>query len=92
MILFSINLALLTVLFFIVGMIKPKWALFFLKQPTRFLIMAITMISVMVTFTIYGEGVKRAKEEREAKAPVQKEQSVVPVPVPAAPAPTPAIK
>ncbi len=87
MILFSINLALLTVLFFIVGMIKPKWALFFLNAPTRFLIVAITTVLVMITLTVYGEGVRRAKEEREVKTPVAIEQSVVPVPVPAPAAP-----
>lgn len=89
MVLFSINLALLTVLFFIVGMIKPKWALFFLNAPSRFLIVGITTVMVMVTFTVYGEGLRREKLEKEAQNPAPKEQSLVPVPVPAAPATAP---
>jgi len=82
MILFAINLGLLTILFFIVGMIKPKWSLFFLKEPSRFLVMAITMILVMISFTIYGEGIRRSKEEKEKQNPAPKTQSIVPVPVP----------
>ena len=82
MILFAINLGLLTVLFFIVGMIKPKWSLFFLKEPSRFLVMAITMILVMISFTLYGEGIRRSKEEKQKETPAPKIQSIVPVPMP----------
>lgn len=84
----AIELGLLTLLFFFSGMIKPKWPLFFLNQPTRFLVMAITMVMVMVTITTYGEAVKHKNLAMPAgQAAIAKQQSPVPVPsVPAAPA------
>ena len=84
MILFAFNLAIWTVLFFIIGMIKPQWPLFFLKKPDRFIIVIITTILVMLTFTLYGEGHRRAEAEEKAKKPVieKTEPTLVPVPVP----------
>lgn len=55
----SIHILLYTFIFFLVGMYKPKWVLFFLKQPTRFLVSSIALIAVMVGGTIYGEGHKQ---------------------------------
>jgi len=37
MIIAAFNIGILTLIFFIIGMIKPHWALFFLKKPDRFL-------------------------------------------------------
>lgn len=89
MVQYSFDLALWTLLFFIVGMIKPNWALFFLKKPSRFLIMVITMVLVMMTFTLYGEGHRREQLEKEAQAAEAKKITTpptpVPVPVPTAP-------
>jgi hypothetical protein len=87
MVLYAINLGIITILFFIIGMIKPKWALFFMKEPTRFTILMITPILIMITVTMYGEGLKRQKEEEKLlKSPPAKERpapAAVPVPVPA---------
>ena len=86
---FSFQLGIFTVLFFVLGMIKPKWPLFFLKQPTRFIILVVTPILVMITITLYGEGLKREKEEKilkETPAKISNPTPVtapVPVPVPA---------
>jgi hypothetical protein len=77
---YAFNLGLWTILFFIIGMYKPQWPLFFLKKPDRFLIVVITTILVMITLTLYGEGTRRAKLEQAAKQPVP--QGTVPVPVP----------
>ena len=82
----SFDLALWTVLFFIVGMIKPGWPLFFLKKTDRFLIVAITTVFVMITFTLWGEGNRQAKEEQAAKTKAP--QTIVPAPVPV-PTPVP---
>ena len=74
-----------TLLFFIVGMIKPKWPLFFLKKPDRFLILIISTVLFMITFTLFGEGNRqKAEEEKAAKEVVSKiiNPSSVPVPVP----------
>lgn len=76
----AFDLALWTVFFFIIGMIKPQWPLFFMKKPDRLIILAITAVFIMATFTLWGEGNRRAKAENEIKPPVT--QSTVPVPVP----------
>lgn len=85
MVFYSINLAIFTILFFVIGMIKPKWVLFFIKEPTRFAILMITPILIMITVTMYGEGLKREKEEKalsEAPAKVIPAPATAPVPIP----------
>jgi hypothetical protein len=59
MILAAINLALVTLLFFIIGMIKPRWALFFLDKPDRLIVLSVTAFLVMASITMYGEGHRR---------------------------------
>jgi hypothetical protein len=88
----AFDLALWTVLFFVVGMIKPKWPLFFMKAPSRFLIAAITTVFIMITMTLWGEGNRQAKEEQALKTPAPTRLTApVPVPVPTpVPAPAPA--
>ena len=77
---YAFDLAIWTVLFFITGMYKPQWPLFFMKKPERFLILIITMILVMITLTLYGEGNRRAKLELAIQPSVT--QDTVPVPTP----------
>ena len=82
----AINLGFFTIAFFILGMIKPKWPLFFLKNPDRFLIVVITTIMVMVVFTLYGEGhrqhmleqQKQSKPEISDTAPVPEQAPTLP--------------
>jgi len=76
-----------TLLFFIVGMINPRWPLFFMKKPDRFLILVISTVLFMVSATLFGEGNRqKALEEKEAKETVSKiltpSSAPVPVPVP----------
>jgi hypothetical protein len=80
MILAAINLGILTILFFVLGMIKPKWPLFFMETPSRFTILVVTTILFMISVTLYGEGLRREKMEKADKQPIT--QSTVPVPVP----------
>lgn len=93
MVFYAINLGIITILFFIIGMIKPKWPLFFLKEPTRFTILMITPILIMITVTMYGEGLKQEREEKllssakRAPAKVMPAPATAPVPVPAPDAP-----
>ncbi|MGZ8221932.1 MAG: hypothetical protein ACXWT0_09815 [Methylobacter sp.] len=80
-----------TLLFFIVGMIKPKWPLFFLKKPDRFLVLIISTVLFMVSATLFGEGNRqKALEDKAAKEVVSKivtpSSAPVPVPVPDVPA------
>lgn len=88
MILAAINLALVTILFFLIGMIKPKWALFFLDKPDRMIVLAISTVLSMVSITMYGEGHRRSSlaQEVQLAAPQKAELAPVPVPVPVAPA------
>jgi len=87
---YAFDLAIWTALFFITGMYKPQWPLFFMKKPGRFLILIITTVLVMITFTLYGEGNRRAKLELVKLPAISKESTHAPVPVPTpVPAPTP---
>ena len=85
----AIDLGLITILFFVLGMIKPKWPLFFMENPGRFLIVVITTILFMITATLYGEGLRREKLEKAAEQPAS--QSTVPAPVPV-PVPKPELE
>ena len=80
MILQAINLGILTALFFIIGMIKPKWALFFMEKPSRWHITMITTVFFMIFMTMFAEG-HRQKQMLE-KHQRQKEASAASVPVP----------
>lgn len=100
MVLQAINLGILTLLFFVIGMIKPKWSLFFMEKPTRGLITMITTVLFMVVMTMYGQGMREAKRmnkpkvaiSSQSKAPVATpEPAPVPVPVPVD-TPKPAVK
>lgn len=74
MVLASVHILLYTAIFLLVGLYKPKWALFFLKNPTRFLVSSIALIGFMIGATVYGEGHKQelltAKQEAEKVQPV----------------------
>ena len=78
----AIDLGIITILFFVIGMIKPQWPLFFMKNPSRFIILAVTTILFMITATLYGEGLRREKLEKAAKEPVSQNAVPTPVPVP----------
>lgn len=84
----AINLGIWTILFFIVGMYKPQWPLFFMKKPDRFIILTVTTVLVMITGTLYGEGLRREKLEKATKESTATVAAPVPVPVPV-PVPTP---
>lgn len=88
MVLHAINLGILTLCFFVIGMFKPQWSLFFMKKPSRWLVTVITTVLFMVVMTMYGEGHRQAKIAEKHKrtpaastAPVPVTESV-PVPVP----------
>jgi len=86
----AINLLVITVLIFLLGMFKPKWPLFFMENPSRFLILAITTVLFMISATLYGEGLRREKLEKAAIQPATESTIHEPVPVPVPEAPKPA--
>jgi len=79
---YAFDLAIWTALFFITGMYKPQWPLFFMKKPERFLILIITTVLVMITFTLYGEGTRRTKMELVNQPATSKESAPTHAPVP----------
>jgi len=86
----AINLLVITVLIFLLGMYKPKWPLFFMEKPNRFLILAICTVLFMITATLYGEGLRREKLEKVALQPAPETVVHEPVPVPVPEVPKPA--
>lgn len=79
LIFYSFNLGIFTIIFFVLGMIKPKWPLFFLKEPTRFAIVIITTVMIMIVMTMYGEGNRRLKQQ-QAKAEKPAATDMIPEP------------
>ena len=82
----SITLLLWTLLIFSLVMYKPKWPLFFIKEPNRFMVLALTLVLFMVAWTLKGEGERRlilAETEKQQPAQIAPEPVPVPVPVPA---------
>jgi hypothetical protein len=63
----AINILIYTVVFFLIGMYKPNWALFFMKKPDRFMVMVVSVVLFMVATTLFGEG---TQQKKSAKNPV----------------------
>lgn len=61
----AINIGIYTLIFFLVGMYKPKWALFFMNTPTRFMVSIFTVVLIMVSLTLFGEGTRQKQQESE---------------------------
>lgn len=79
----AFHIGIYTIVFFMVGMIKPKWALFFLKKPDRFLILIISTVFFMISATLFGEGNRQKKLEEAKQVTIQNPAPVsAPVPVP----------
>lgn len=62
----AIHIGIYTIAFFLIGMYKPQWPLFFIKQPNRITILLITMLSLMGSITLYGEGLRQQKINSES--------------------------
>ncbi|MFA6161902.1 MAG: hypothetical protein WC685_00565 [Methylobacter sp.] len=82
----AFHIGIYTIVFFIVGMIKPKWALFFLKKPDRFLILIISTVFFMISATLFGEGNRQKLEEAKQVTTQSPAPVSAPVPVPETPA------
>ncbi|MDD5580529.1 MAG: hypothetical protein PHY16_14780 [Methylobacter sp.] len=82
MIVTAINLGIVTVLFFIIGMIKPKWVLFFLQKPDRFMVLIISTILFMISATLYGEGHRQETLVSASKKTAIQNPSPAPAPIP----------
>ena len=56
MIVWAFNLLILAVGILIVGLIKPKWLLFWMDNPNRYIIVGISTILLMAGAIMFGEG------------------------------------
>ena len=56
MIIWAFNLLLLAIGIFVVGLIKPKWLLFWMDQPNRYIIVGVSVILLMAAAILFGEG------------------------------------
>ena len=56
MIIWAFNLLILAVGILIVGLIKPKWLLFWMDQPNRYIIVGVSIILFMAAAIMFGEG------------------------------------
>ncbi len=55
-------LALLSCLIFIVGLIKPKWVLFWMKQPDRLTVTTVALLLFMASWTAIAKLTLKPKE------------------------------
>jgi len=59
MIIWAFNLLILAVVILVVGLIKPKWLLFWMDQPNRYVIVAVSSVMLMAAAIMFGEGNKQ---------------------------------
>lgn len=83
MIYYSFNLAILSVIILIVGLIKPKWLFFWMDNPGRFPTLFLFAALAMGAMTLFGEGNKQLQQEKQQTATIAP-QPAAEVPVPAA--------
>lgn len=92
MVLHAINLGILTLLFFILGMIKPKWPLFFMEKPSRWHVTMVSTVFFMIFMTMFAEGHRQKQILEKHKHATASTAAAAPVPVPvpeAVPVPVP---
>jgi ABC-type Fe3+ transport system permease subunit len=66
MMVWSINLFVLAIGLFIVGMIKPQWILFWMEKPSRMPIVILSVILFMCGAVMFGEAnLEKQKEKSE---------------------------
>jgi hypothetical protein len=67
MLLFLQICAALSVVILVVGLIKPKWILFFMKQPDRLSVTALAMLIFMASWTGIAKMTLKPKERVAAE-------------------------
>ncbi|GAB6047975.1 hypothetical protein JCM19379_18020 [Methyloparacoccus murrellii] len=59
---------------FLVGLVKPKWILFWMKEPDRLWASSLGLVMFMATFTAYSEMRVRHKAALDAAIKQQRER------------------
>ena len=78
----AINFFIYTTIFFVIGMIKPNWALFFMKKADRFMVLIISIVLFMVAATLFGEGTREEKAAESTSSKTLDDSVPVVKPVP----------
>jgi len=60
---------------FLIGMVKPKWILFWMKEPDRLMASSVGLLMFMGTFTYYSELRVQHKAEQELAQGASKDRS-----------------
>jgi hypothetical protein len=75
MVIFLKSMVVVAILIFIIGLIKPKWVLFWMKEPDRLTATTIGLFVFMASMTGLAKLTVKPKppqsQEREAEAPRQ---------------------
>ncbi len=77
----AISFLSLTLVYFLLGMYRPRWVLFGMKDPGRIWVIVVTALALMAGMTLYGEGLKQKQEivsEKVTKAPAKTEVKAPP--------------
>lgn len=72
----AINILIYTAIFFLIGMFKPNWALFFMKKPDRVMVIMLSAVLFMVGATLFGQGTRKNKLDEDSISVVVSEDSV----------------
>jgi len=66
------GLVVLSFLILVVGLIKPKWVLFWMKQPDRLTVTTLAMLLFMASWT----GIAKLTLKPKEKSPVHQQRSL----------------
>jgi len=72
---FVLWLVALSPVVFLIGMVKPKWILFWMKEPDRLMASSVGLLMFMGTFTYYSELRVQHKAEQELAQGASKDRS-----------------
>lgn len=65
MIIWAFNLLILSVGILVVGLIKPRWLLFWMEKPNRYIIVGVSVVLFMAGMILYGEGNRQGAPSSE---------------------------
>ncbi len=77
---YSFNIAILSVVILIVGLIKPKWTFFWMDNPGRLPTIVLSMALFMTAAVMFGEGNKQLQQEKAQQVKNQPAQPGAEVP------------
>ncbi len=80
MMVWSINILILSIFFLIIGMFKPKLIFFWMENPTRMPVILFSSILFMVAAVMFGEASQTKKNEQSKAPEIEKSADAAPVP------------